>query len=546
MPHRAIKAIFFTRFHHEKGSRVLHQVPEGSITPSASSCALRNPLFTFSSVTSYLIPNQQFCDRLLTFCTNHYRVIGYPVCIREGKYSRNEYIFNLALVVEESLSDWVGYGEVVRKLGRLLRGLEEQGGFLSEEEVGMSVWDDEGSYFGDGWRFGMDGGHGSKVHALCENVLEDLNNYAECMIPIDDSNTINLKLFPTRPPPPPIHAHTVPLLTISLSKLSRPLSSDLTLTRILPYINGINSVSHIAQLADADLSLTRKAIQHLVYYGCLVLLDVFSFGVVYAPTAEIGGFIVDEAVGEECGRYVKTLGFGRGSVSTGVRDHDDRMSVSSAASQHSETFSSASGSGTHATATVDGHISDEDVPNIPHDTLIALYTSLRQGLTLRNWVLENLSLLSGIDVRRFITFGIIKGFLYRVHKYAIATSISLPPAPPTSLQSAVPSTAPSSTGYKESDQSTIRGHPHSQHIHHKPSFASTTVFGPGIGTEKRMDDVAKLDEVFEIEGRDKALPLIKFLDGMHCFDEICTELGMSEKVVEAKVRAMGEVQIFSK
>jgi hypothetical protein len=25
---------------------------------------------------------------------------------------------------------------------------------------------------------------GSKVYALCEMVLEDLNNYAECMIPI--------------------------------------------------------------------------------------------------------------------------------------------------------------------------------------------------------------------------------------------------------------------------------------------------------------------------------------------------------------------------
>lgn len=132
----------------------------------------------------------------------------------------------------------------------------------------------------------------------------------------DDSNTINLKLFPTRPPPPPVHAHTVPLLTISLSLLSRPLSSDLTLARILPHINGINSVSLISQLADTDLSLTRKAIQHLVYYGCLVLLDVFSFSAIYAPTAEIGAFVTDETVGEECARYVRIpqRKFGSGST----------------------------------------------------------------------------------------------------------------------------------------------------------------------------------------------------------------------------------------
>lgn len=163
-------------------------MPEGSITSSSTPSALRSPLISFDSVTSYLIPSQQFCDRLLTFCTNRYRVIGYPVCIREGKYSRNEFRFNFALVVEESVADWVAYGDVVRKLGRLLRGLEEQGGFLSREEEGMGIWDDEGGTgFGAGSedmerKFGVGGG--SKVYALCEMVLEDLNNYAECMIPI--------------------------------------------------------------------------------------------------------------------------------------------------------------------------------------------------------------------------------------------------------------------------------------------------------------------------------------------------------------------------
>lgn len=167
------------------GSRVLHQVPEGSITPSSSPSALSTPLFDFDSIATYLIPTQQFCDRLLTFCTNHHRVLGYPVCIREGKYSRNEFIFNFAIVVEESVADWVAYGEVVRKLGRLLRGLEEQGGFVSREE--LFLWEDEGFGTGGGQGvFGMGpaGMGASKVYALCEMVLEDLNNYAECMIPI--------------------------------------------------------------------------------------------------------------------------------------------------------------------------------------------------------------------------------------------------------------------------------------------------------------------------------------------------------------------------
>jgi hypothetical protein len=166
------------------GNRVLHQVPSGAITPSTRPSALPIPLFPFNSVTQFLIPTQQFCDRLLTFCVNHHRVIGYPVCVREGKYSRNEFIFNFAIVIGENERDWACYGEVVRKLGRLLRGLEEQGGFLSKEEEG--VWEDEASVAAgtndDVGAFGVSGG--SNVYALCEMVLEDLNNYAECMIPI--------------------------------------------------------------------------------------------------------------------------------------------------------------------------------------------------------------------------------------------------------------------------------------------------------------------------------------------------------------------------
>lgn len=63
---------------------------------------------------------------------------------------------------------------MIRKLARLLRNLEEQGGFLSEEEEREGVvLAGEVGY-----------GGGSKVYALCEMILEDLNNYCECMIPI--------------------------------------------------------------------------------------------------------------------------------------------------------------------------------------------------------------------------------------------------------------------------------------------------------------------------------------------------------------------------
>lgn len=92
------------------------------------------------------------------------------------------------------MGDWACYGEVVRKLGRLLRGLEEQGGFLSEEEDEAGVWNDD-RVMDEGVRGEVEIGGGGKVYALCEMVLEDLNNYAECMIPIGMS--LFLSYFPS-------------------------------------------------------------------------------------------------------------------------------------------------------------------------------------------------------------------------------------------------------------------------------------------------------------------------------------------------------------
>lgn len=51
--------------------------------------------------------------------------------------------------------------------------------------------------------------------------------------------------------------------------------------------------------------------------------------------------------------------------------------------------------------------------------LLELYARLRPGITVLQWMQDNQIQERGIDVRRFITFGIIKGFLRRVHRWPI-------------------------------------------------------------------------------------------------------------------------------
>jgi hypothetical protein len=144
------------------GPKVVHQVPDGAIVPSSTAAAQQQLLFTFSDISFFVIPRQELCGNLLQVCIGGYRILGYPICMKSPCYDRNEFIFNFCLVVAED-EDFSKYTSIVQKLADLMHGLEEQSGFLSRDH----------SKSGQG-----------KLYSLCETLMEDLNNYSECMIPI--------------------------------------------------------------------------------------------------------------------------------------------------------------------------------------------------------------------------------------------------------------------------------------------------------------------------------------------------------------------------
>ncbi|CAF9941690.1 MAG: Nitrogen permease regulator 2 [Alectoria fallacina] len=433
-----LKAIFFATFDVTEGPKVLHQVPTSSITASPSSPSI--PLLHFPPISSLLIPHPTLCNSgLLTLTHSHHRILSYPQHIASPSYPRNAYTFNFCLVLAEDAA-FSSYVPVVRKLNALFRTLEEQSQFLSCD----------GSAPDSG-----------KIYALCEILLEDLNNYSEAMIPIDASNTLNIKLFPTYPPPPPLYAHHVPLATVRLEDLVDE-NWDLTMLRVLPWIDGVNSVKQIALLADADFKLVRKAISHLLYYGCVLLLDIFSFGAIYAPTPEVAAFVESKEMQAECGRYV-ALGEGDGLGAEKGEEQEEKGTLS----------------GTH---------------------LAELYLSLRQGHSVKSWCMERADVAARIDVRRFITFGVIKGFLYRVHKYALATSI------------------------------------------HKSG--SKRLAKANFHRLKQREEQQTKEKENKTGGEVENVDLGKYLDGTHCFDEMCTDLMVSEKELTARFKAWGDVQII--
>lgn len=139
-----IHSIFYALFDVHIGSVVRHQVPEGSIaahepgsekaasstnnnhTTTTSTNKTSKALIDFDTIREYIIPKPQLYKRLVTVCIDKYKVLGFPVAIRNHeKYEqiRNEFRFNLCFVFERD-AETSSYEGVVSKLARVLEVLE--------------------------------------------------------------------------------------------------------------------------------------------------------------------------------------------------------------------------------------------------------------------------------------------------------------------------------------------------------------------------------------------------------------------------------------
>lgn len=250
--------------------------------------------------------------------------------------------------------------------------------------------------------------------------------------------------------------------------------------------------------------------------------------------------------------------------------------------------------------------------------IVQLYASLKQGQTVKQWYTQHTQQLVNIDIRRFITFGIIKGFLYRVHKYALATGTPPPSTHtnPTTATSSINGGVVSSNGDSNHNISlhndTNDHEPPEQddNLHHlesltrsvglshvpsivapaslrsgdsKPSAPSITGTITGSGPQSHPHDSAAaaaqdarhhphghhhqgnhvhhnrhsqhshrnrhhryhrhVDSLIDDEDNSHSdsesienAALAKYLDGMHCFDQICTDLAISERELTAKLK----------
>ncbi|XP_077642141.1 GATOR1 complex protein NPRL2 isoform X2 [Lonchura striata] len=234
-----IECVFFSEFHPTLGPKITYQVPEDFISREL-----------FDTIQVYVITKPELQNKLITVTAMEKKLIGCPVCIEHKKYSRNALLFNLGFVCD-ARAKACALEPIVKKLAGYLTTLELESGFISNEESKQ------------------------KLVPIMTILLEELNAKGKCTLPIDESNTIHLKVIEQRPDPPIVQEYDVPVFTQDKDDFFNS-QWDLTTQQILPYIDGFRHVQKISAEADVELNLVRIAVQNLLYYGVVTLVSILQ------------------------------------------------------------------------------------------------------------------------------------------------------------------------------------------------------------------------------------------------------------------------------
>lgn len=606
-----LEGTFLSIFHPLQGPRVLFQMPEDlfydpekeAMHPKSSVSTQQHFRLEFSTLSDYVIPKNPLCGRLIicniSSCPDeqgrrhHYKVMGVPVLLEhEQKYERNHFIFNLCFVFHSD-TDTRSYEPIVHKCARSLRMLEEEESFVSrldnlprlyaiveqlhEEmnsfyEVFIALPEASNAHRFDAARkgcsdvaldrnltrvdpaeldelllsasgplarvreqtYGNDekkesskdqgisgrekpsGGPSSSMPEQCQASLEysrSLTKDQSQGLGSTVRDAINLKLFPSFVQPPPVHDWDVPVLLLDMSKFMND-SWDLTLVRLIPFLNGTAHVRRIAQMADTDVLLVKQCVQHLLYYSFAMLIDIFQFSNIYVLRPQVASMLSDPNIESECASYVMLPG----------------------------------------------------CDPLPGPALWHMYSMLRYGRTLHDWIGLLGSQIQTVDVRRFITFGVIKGFVRRVHQYPIYSFYEKPTPDNVGAVLSPSSTLPSDSmnSLHRNNSVSCSSRQNTSEFSLDPTMKlnwSTNTITSRLRdiqrsnkTSKRSEskrrlstaiDVASVahgtfsDDAFHKRAASPSvfgsapietkipLDLPSMLDGTHCDDELCVQFGMS-------------------
>ncbi|CAI4038407.1 hypothetical protein SMKI_05G0160 [Saccharomyces mikatae IFO 1815] len=604
-----IHTIFYSVFHPTEGSKIKYEFPPNN---------LKNHGINFNTIKNYIIPKPVLCHKLITFKYGTYRIVCYPVTINSPIYARNFFSFNFVFVFPYDC-ETSPYEPAITRLGKMFKVLEEQNQLLSKSEKDPVFFDLKAlenstiapstacppatsntssnttpthptsdkdakdlrnSRYNDLVKDFELPESTFSIQDLLMRIFQDLNNYSECLIPIDEGNAVDIKIFPLlRPPTTCVSLEDVPLSSVNLEKII-DVNWDPTMMNIVPYIDGLNSIAKISKLSNSDPSLVIECIRHLIYYKCVTLSDIFQFSNIYAPSSSIRNFLTDPLMANDCQYYVtfpevskisslplnKNLTSGDlDSPSFSVRRKSKSSSIPSNPGSRTTSFSSTSKVSQNSSinssfssayrdwrqsqtscSSSNIHISNNRNRFLPtRSCLFDLYRSLSQGQTLKAWYESKYMIIkdNNIDIRRFITFGLEKRIIYRSYSYPVMLSVG-----PRETKETAPIIAKDSPN--ESNSSEKKYHEHSFSIIRSKNAVLFNNIKSGRPSKVSFD-MQKASSLITGESTipklsdDEERILEESVRSAENFDKICVLLGKPKLEVENYLNELGEFKIIN-
>lgn len=268
-------------------------------------------------------------------------------------------------------------------------------------------------------------GASESVPRLLENLFEQLNSRSEASVQLGKGQTryLNLKLVPkpryrgqcsslsTQVTPLPPHSASdstgsfsfatnmissqrlvrdcdVPVDVSRDGALFSLLSSvpcELTLQRIIPFIDGVNHVYRISKLSGVDLEFAKSALISLAALDLIKFIDTFTFSNIYLPASGLASF------------YTATAPQKQLALSSVLSNHRSSRAPSPALSSTTPYSYSLS-----------------------FPILFQMYSALDGTTTIGEFCRKQPIAKFKVDIRRFVSFGILNNLIQRLFAFIIA------------------------------------------------------------------------------------------------------------------------------
>ncbi|KRY36609.1 Nitrogen permease regulator 2-like protein, partial [Trichinella spiralis] len=267
--------IFYAKFDSHLGPRILCQVPPDKQFIERD---------VFDTVSSFIITKSKLVDQLVKVDLADVKIIGYPKAIPGNQYDRNAYIFNVCFVVANTKTndrDYV-YEPLVEKLAKSLEMLERQRQFLSNQSL-------------------------PALSAMLTKLFNELNETGCSSIILGDHYQVHLALLDHRPSVPVVSASMAPVVCTKVDKLLAN-CSDQVLRRLLPLINGFDSVAKLSSAAKVDIEITKQCLTDAAVAGVVSFVPTLQYKRCYMVTPQIGTLYRDKALQQDLCHTVKLRG----------------------------------------------------------------------------------------------------------------------------------------------------------------------------------------------------------------------------------------------